>query len=91
MTNYTIQFRSFRFGLKFDGEKFREGSFDTEKFETIAEAREAIDHQNTPDCIAGSEFVILKETYDEETDEYEEVEVETILAGVDGDRPHCVE
>lgn len=82
MTTYKIQFRSSNFALNYDGEKFREGSFDIENFETIEEAREVIDRENTPGCVLcgllNSEFVIFKETYDEEADEVEEVEIETV-------------
>ena len=81
MTYYTIIFHSAPFSIEYNGEKFTDhGMFTPHKFETQEEARSAIEKENTRDCIPGSEFSIIKHTYDDETEETERIHVETIPA-----------
>ena len=62
--------------LRYDGEKFREGSFDVETWDDEREARAAFDRFADDDDFApGLEIVLTREIYDEETDESETEEI----------------
>lgn len=62
--------------LHYDGEKFREGSFDVQKWDDEAEARAAFAMLSEGvDFASGLEMVLTREIYDEETDECETEEI----------------
>lgn len=61
--------------LRYDGEKFREGSFDVETWDDESEARAAFDRFADDDFAPGLEIVLTREIYDEETEESETEEI----------------
>ena len=61
--------------LRYDGEKFREGSFDVERWDDEDAARAAFSRFSDDDFAPGLEMVLTREIYDEETDESETEEI----------------
>lgn len=62
--------------LRYDGERFREGSFDVETWDDENEARASFDLiADDGDLAPGLEMILTREIYDDETDESETQEI----------------
>lgn len=76
---YEIEWACEEYGLRYDGEEFREGSFDVAEFETFEEALAEIKKHNFKGAVKlDSEFRIIRETFLVEEEEFDSELIQVI-------------
>ena len=76
---YEIEWACEEYGLRYDGEEFREGSFDVAQFDTLKEALDEIEKHNFEGSVKlDSEFRIIRETFLVEEEEFDSELIQVI-------------